>query len=259
MMKMNEETEKTDEGVYLYCVVEGNMNEDFGNIGIEKNNVYTIPFKGVSAFVHSCKAEAYNSKDDETVKRWILSHQNVVDKAMEKYGTVLPFGFDTIIKGNEKILKEWLEKEHSNIKNRFEKIRGKKEYGVQIFIDEKTVSKGLEESGEIRKLKEKTAKMQKGTAYMFQKKIENVIKNSMETECRKMSDEFYEKIKNSSDDVRVEKNNDGKSGRMILNVSVLLKNESIKMFGDMLDEINKRKGISVRFVGPFAPYSFVSN
>ena len=247
-----------EKGVYIYCIVEGNTNEDFGSTGIENSKVYTIPFKDVSAVVHSCKAEPYNSKDDEIVKRWILAHQNVVDKAMKKYGTVIPLGFDTIIKGDEKALKEWIEKDYSNIKNRFEKIRGKKEYGVQIFIDEKTISKELDGNEEIRKMKEKIGKMQKGAAYMLQKKMENMTKNAMENETKKMSDEFYEKIKNSSEAVRIEKNRDAEDRKMILNASVLLKNGNVKAFGAQLDEINKREGVSVRFVGPFAPYSFVS-
>jgi len=247
-----------EKGTYLYCIVEGNANEDFGNIGIENSRVYTIFFKDVSAVVHSCKAEPYNSKDDVIVKGWILAHQNVVDKAMKKYGTVIPLGFDTIIKGDEKALKEWIEKDYSNIKNRFEKIRGKKEYGVQIFIDEKTISKELDGNEEIRKMKEKIGKMQKGAAYMLQKKMENMTKNAIENETKKMSDEFYEKIKNSSEAVRIEKNRDAEDRKMILNASVLLKNGNVKAFGAQLDEINKREGVSVRFVGPFAPYSFVS-
>ena len=257
------EVKKMDEekGVYLYCIAEGNINEDFGNIGIENSRVYTVVFKDVSAVVHSCKAEPYNSKDDEIVKGWILAHQNVVDKAMEKYGTVIPLGFDTIVKGDEKALKEWIEEDYGNMKNKFEKIRGKKEYSVQIFIDEKIISNKLvekNENEEVRKMKEKIEKMPKGVAYMLQKKMENMIKNTMENENMKMSDGFYEKIKNSSDNVKLEKNKDAENGKMILNVSVLLKNGDVSEFGAQLDEINKREGVSVRFVGPFAPYSFVS-
>lgn len=102
--------------------------------------------------------------------------------------------------------------------------------------------------------------MPKGTAYMFQKKMENTIKNAMENESKKMFAEFHEKIKKSSDTAKIEKNKDTKDGkRMILNASVLLKDENVKALGAQLDEINKRKGVSVRFVGPFAPYSFVSD
>lgn len=260
--KIPEKTEKmdaeTNEGIYLYCIVEGNTNEDFGNIGIDRNRVYTVPFNDVNAVVHSCKAEPYNSKDDEIVKGWILAHQNIVDKAMEKYGTAIPFGFDTIIKGDEKTLKEWIKKDYSNIKNKFEKVRGKKEYGVQIFIDEEIISKELDGNEEIRKMKEKIGKMQKGAAYMLQKKMENMTKNAMENELKKISDEFYEKIKNYSDDVKTGKNKDSEYKKMILNLSVLLKDENVNLFGAQLDEINKKEGVSVRFVGAFAPYSFVS-
>lgn len=247
-----------ERGRYLYCIAEGNANEDFGGIGIDGNRVYTVPFKDVSAVVHSCKAEAYNSKDNETVKKWIISHQHVVDRAMEKHGTVIPLGFDTIIKGDEKKMLEWLEKDYDNIKNKIGKVKGKKEYGVQVFVDEKIISNKLvEKNEEIKKMKEKIETMQKGAAFMFQKKMEGLIKNIIENEEKKMFDDFYKKIKNSSDDVKNGKNRDAEDKKMILNASVLLKNENVKMFGDKLDEIGKKEGVSVRFVGPFAPYSFV--
>ncbi|MFA5772553.1 MAG: GvpL/GvpF family gas vesicle protein [Thermoplasmata archaeon] len=248
------------EGVYLYCIVEGDITEDFGRIGIEKNRVYTLPFKDVSAVVHSSKAEPYNSKDERIVKEWILSHQNVVDKTMEKYGTVIPFSFDTIIRGKEKNLKDWLETDYKNIKNKLRSVKGKKEYGIQISIDEKIITKEVEKKEEIRKLKEKIEKLPKGTAYMFTQQMKNRIKNEIENKSKELFDEFYTKIKKGSIDTRIEKNKDTQNEkRMILNVSVLLKNENIKAFGDDLEKINKKEGVSIRFVGPFAPYSFVSN
>jgi hypothetical protein len=248
------------EGIYLYCIIEGNINEDFGHMGIEKNRVYTISFKDVSAVVHSSKAEPYNSKDDKIVREWILSHQNVVDRAMEKYDAVIPLSFDTIIKGKDKNLRNWLKTDYKNIKNKLRNVKGKKEYGVQISIDEKIITKKIEEKEEIKKLKEKTEKLPKGTAYMLTLQMKNKIKTEIDNKSKKLFDDIYRKIKKYSDGVRIEKNKNAlDEKRMILNASILLKNENVRIFGDKLDEINKKEGVSVRFVGPFAPYSFVSD
>jgi len=42
------------EARYLYCIVEGNEEITLGNIGIEGNNVYVIPYQDLSAIVHNC-------------------------------------------------------------------------------------------------------------------------------------------------------------------------------------------------------------
>ncbi|MDA3831851.1 MAG: GvpL/GvpF family gas vesicle protein, partial [Spirochaetales bacterium] len=71
------------EGRYLYCVVEGSEEVSFGRIGIEDNEVYTIPYEDISAVVHNCPAEPYKSEDEEIMKGWVLAHQKVIDQAWE--------------------------------------------------------------------------------------------------------------------------------------------------------------------------------
>ena len=55
----------------------------FGTIGIEKNEVYTIPYMDISAVVHNSPTEAYQSDDEEMMKTWVIAHQNVIDRALE--------------------------------------------------------------------------------------------------------------------------------------------------------------------------------
>lgn len=69
------------------------MQTELGPIGIEENAVYTISYRGLSAIVHDSPLEPYKSDDDEVVKGWIKTHQQVLDVAEEKFGTVIPFGF----------------------------------------------------------------------------------------------------------------------------------------------------------------------
>ena len=87
-------------GRYIYCIAEGSESAVFGRIGIEDNEVYTIPYSDFCAVVHDCPAEPYRSDDQEVVKHWVVKHQEVIDEAWERFGTVIPIGFDTIIRGN---------------------------------------------------------------------------------------------------------------------------------------------------------------
>ena len=86
-------------GLYLYSIADGADTMDLGPVGLDGNRVYAIPFGDLSAVVHDCKADPYQSDDRNKVKEWVLTHQKVVDAALEKFGTVIPMGFDTIISG----------------------------------------------------------------------------------------------------------------------------------------------------------------
>lgn len=251
-------------GRYLYCITEGNKTFRFGDIGIDDKEVYTISYKGLCAVVHNCPNEPYKSNDDEIVKKWVMIHQSVVDKAWETFGVVLPLGFDTIVKGegetnSEENIKKWLEDDYENLKQKIEKVKGKAEYGVQICWDPKRITqKILETVPEIKKLKEEMEKKPKGTAYMYRQKLESAIKKEMEREADKYFKDFYSKIKKHADDIRIEKTKKMEKEQMLMNLSCLVYKEKTPELGEELGKINKLEGFSVRFTGPWPPYSFVS-
>lgn len=246
-----------DQGMYLYCVVEERVEKNFVEVGLDDNKVYAIPFRDVSVIAHSCKAEAYNSSDDKRVKDWILRHNRIVDEMLEKYGSVLPFSFDTIIKGGKDDVNSWLEKDYSKIKSKLALVRGKREHGVQIFIDKKRVSSVINENDEIRDLRNRIGKMQEGTSFMFQKKLDSKIREITNHYIQKLSDKFCEEMTDTADSLKIEKNKEMDDDRiMVINASVLLRSSNEEKFRTTLDNIDQKDGVSVRFVGPFAPYSF---
>ena len=258
---MNEELkiikeQEVEEGRYVYCVVYSNKPVNLGNIGIENNEVYTIPFGEICAVVHKCPAKPYKSDNEEEVKEWVKTHQNVIDKAYKELGIVIPFGFDVIIKGtNDKVL-DWLKAESEILKEKIEKIKGKQEFGVQIFWDKKFIAKNVAETNEeIKKLKTEIEELSKGMAYFHKQKIENILKKEMEKKADFYFKIFYNDIKEHVEDVKVEKI---KEQDMLINLSCLVLKDKVKELGAELDKINKLKEFSVRFTGPWPPYSFVS-
>ncbi len=252
-------------GRYLYCIADTGDTASFGNIGIEENEVYSIPYKTVCAVVHNCLARPYESEDKEIVKGWVLSHQGVVDAAWERFGTVIPMGFDTIVQGNasvdpEENMKKWLKDDYDNLKAKIEKVRDRAEYGVQLFWDRKTIAERISgESSEIKALNEEIKSKPKGIAYMYRQKLEALLRKEIEDRADGYFKEFYGKITLYTDDVRVEKTK--KTGeeekQMLLNLSCLLPKEGSKGLGEELEKIDALEGFSVRYTGPWPPYSFV--
>ncbi|MDI6810941.1 MAG: GvpL/GvpF family gas vesicle protein [archaeon] len=253
-------------GLYLYGIADANAQTELGQIGIEENAVYTIPYKELSAIVHDCPLEPYNSEDEEVVKGWVKTHQHVLDVAEEKFGTVIPFGFDRIIKAEDRasakeVLNKWMSEEFDNLKKMMEKIRGKKEYGVQIFYIPSVMSEKIaEESEEIMRIKEEIKSKSPGAAYMYKQKLEIAIKKEMESRMVFYFKDFYNRIKRHVEEIKVEKTKkmDEMEKQMIMNLSCLVANDAYKELGAELEEIDKEEGFSVRFTGPWPAYSFVS-
>jgi len=253
-----------EEGKYVYCVADARETKSLGKIGIEGHKVHTIPHKDICAVVHSCPAQPYQSDDQEVVEAWVMTHQKVIDAAWERWSTVLPLSFDTIIRGEaeksaEQNVKDWLKQEYEDIKRRIEKVRGKAEYGVQVFWEPKVIAQSLTStSPEIKRLAEEIKTKPKGLAYMYRQRLENLMKHEMETKADEYFKDFYGRIRKYTDDVRVEKTKKAEPGsQMIMSLSCLVYRDRYTELGEELEKINRRRGFTVRFTGPWPPYSFV--
>jgi len=252
------------EGIYLYCIVDSNKKISFGNIGLDNNEVYTIPYEDLCAVIHKCSTEPYKSEDKEKVKSWIIAHEKVIENVWERFGTIIPLGFDTIIIGGEERepeenMKNWLKDDYENLKKKLSKLEGKAEFGIQIFWDIKIISERVIDSNkEIKKLSNEIKIKSKGLAYMYKQKLENLLKKEIEKEADRYFKDFYEQIKSCVDEIKVDKTKKGEEKKpMLLNLSCLLDKEKSKILGSELDKIDQMPEFSVRFTGPWPPYSFV--
>jgi hypothetical protein len=253
---------KCEEGRYLYCIVNSGKETNFGQVGIEDNLVYLVTFKDVGTVVHRCEAKPYKTEDKEKAGEWILAHQYVIDLATEKFGTVIPLTFDTIFKGDDETVKNWLRKEYRLLKARLARLEGKAEYGVQIFLDNDYVKKIIENSEEVQKLERKLENTSSGAAYLLEKNLEKRIHLEKNILTNKYAKELYAQAKKLVEDVKVDSTNrevpeKWKGRQMILNLACLAQKDEIENLGKMLEGVNKREGFSVRFTGPWPPYSFV--
>ncbi len=94
---------------------------------------------------------------------------------------------------------------------------------------------------------------------MYKQKLEKAVKAEMEKLADEWFRDFYGRIKQHTDDIVVEKTKKvDKDKMMLLNVSCLVTREKGDSLGDELEKINNMEGFSVRFTGPWPPYSFVA-
>ena len=255
-----------EKGRYLYGVAAGRRAVELGQMGIEGCGVYTIPYEGICAIVHDCPTEPYQSTDEETVKRWVRTHQGVLDEAKERFGTVIPFGFDTILQPRDEanspdqVVKNWLKEDYERLQAIMGKMKDRDEYGVQIVYEPSLIGRQIsEQSQDIQKLKEEIANKSPGMAYIYRHKLEIIVKAEMEKLANEWFKDFYSRVKRHCDDIVVEKTKKADRDKvMLLSLSCLVAREKVDSLGEELEEINNLEGFSVHFSGPWPPYSFVA-
>lgn len=254
-----------DKSLYLYCVAPGSHNGPMEIKGIGGEPVFTVPHDGVCAVVQECDS-SFSTEDTKLMSEWVLIHQSVVDTAWEKFETIVPFGFGTVIVSKEgrtarENLIDWIAKEGESLKGKLEKLKGRAEYGVQISWDPNVIGPRISKKDhEIQKLETEIRSKPPGTAYLLNQGLEALVRSRLETAADVYFKEFYQKIRNSVEGVQVEKVRKEEAPRqMLANLSCLAPKGDVSTLGEELEKIGKIEGFFVRFTGPWPPYSFVNS
>ncbi len=252
------------EAIYLYCIAESRGEVTLGDIGIAGNGVYTISCMGLAVVVHDCRGEAFEHGDKDAMMACMLAHQRVVEIAAGRLGTVLPLGFGKIITGDEhkkpeEKVADWVKSSYKDLEIKLKKVKGKAEYGVQVFWDVSIITgRIIAEAPHIRALSEEIKIKKAGAAFLCEEKLKKEIRLCLEEMATRHYRGFYEKIKDVAEDVKIDKCHGTSDDRkMLLNVSCLLNDRQVLRLGEMLDDITGQEGFSVRYTGPWPTYSFV--
>ncbi|MBX6377542.1 MAG: GvpL/GvpF family gas vesicle protein, partial [Clostridia bacterium] len=250
---------------YVYGIGWPAASCDLGPIGLDGAPVYAVSDGTLAALVHACPAEPYDSRDEERVRSWVLAHQAVLERAAETYEVVLPMTFDTIVRddgnGPDATVRHWLQQNRQELLRKVERLRGRDEYSVQVFWNPRVAAGRLEvDNDRIRSLREMAQGKPAGTAYLLHSQLEAAVREELERLSAAYAREFYDAVRPHCDDVVVEKvkRGDDEDRQMLLNLSCLVRREAVAQLGEVLEAIDRREGFSVRFTGPWPPYSFAS-
>lgn len=253
-----------EKGLYLYCVVAGNETRGLEIKGIDGQPVLTMPIDDLTAVVQECQTPIATD-DMKLLSDLVLIHQAVIDLAWERFQTIVPFSFGTVVverdgKSKEENLREWLERESETLKEKLRRLEGKAEYGVQISWEPaKMMEKITRNDNEVRSLQEEIRSKGTGTAYLLRQKLERLVKERMEVAADAYFKEFFQGVRGQVEEVRVEKvRKEDPSRQMLMNLSCLTPKGETSKLGEFLEKITKIEGFHVRFTGPWPPYSFVN-
>lgn len=248
-----------EDALYVYGIVKAENKSEWKEKGINGVAVYTINEEGFSAIVHNCEEKPYLSKEPEEIKELIISHNNILNKAMEHFGGVIPFSFNTIIKkgdvDSKYNLKAWLNNDNALLETVWDKVKGKTEYGIRVYYEKEKLIGDVSQQKEIKKTKKGA-----GLSYLLAGKAKAKSNELAQNKIHEFKQMFFDEIKKLADDIKinVSKISIKEDKDLLLNLSVLIEPARIGGINEFL-EGKKNDSFSFQLAGPFPPYSFAEN
>lgn len=266
-------------GLYLYCFREKTEGlSAFSTKGIDgRGDVFTLPYRDLEAVVSKVSLEEFGSieiqKNAQEDLNWIkekgVAHEKVIEEAMRKNDKILsliPMKFGTIFK--EKAgLEETLGENYSKIKEILDRIRGKQEWSLKVYLKgEKNLEQMVKEKNEAIKEKEKEiATLDEGTAFFMEEELQEVISKEADKELNNIVEALFKNLKKQAVDSKkgkiLEKELTGRREPMVLNAAYLIPEEKVKNFKEEVEALNQEvqiKGFYLEYSGPWPAFNFTS-
>lgn len=260
--------------IYLYCLRKKTPALVKAVKTIDEGEAYTVLYKELEAVVSPVDLKEFGSEeiqkkaqeDVNWIKEKAQIHEHVIEKAMgvgEKIIPVIPMKFGTIFKtkGN---LDRMMGKYYSKFKVNIEKLKGKQEWGVKVYLDEEVFEKQLEKSEAVRKKQKEITSLPKGMDFFAKKQIEEVIKKEKNRKLEKIVQQVFTSLQKPAVKANQGKNLDkaitGKKEPMVLNVNLLIRKEKVAEFQKEVKGLKTKyqnQGLIIQESGPWPPYNFV--
>jgi len=267
-------------GLYLYCIrKKTDTASAFNAKGIDrKKEVFTIIHRELEAVVSRVELKEFDSwksgnntlEDIDWIKEKAVIHEEVVEEAMmadDKFVSVIPMRFGIIFKDKTRLI-EVLDKDYAKFKKILNKIRGKQEWGVKVYIfDEGTFEQAVKENSyQLKQKEQEIAAMLEGMAYFMEEDLKEAISEEVNKVLNDITGHVLEglgEIATESVKTKILDNvMTGKTEKMVLNTAFLVQEDRIDVFKKKLEDIDddlKKKGIYLEYSGPWPPFNFTSH
>ncbi|PSP71881.1 gas vesicle protein GvpFL [Halobacteriales archaeon QS_3_64_16] len=273
-----------EEGRYLYCAVA--VDDDttagtddaidaFEETGIDDEPIRLLAIDGqdFGLLLHECDS-LYDTDRMDLLRKWLLEHQRVIDVAGEHFGTPLPFQFDTIITGEDDRVREWAEQASETLSGYLASLAGHWEYRIELLAEEGDLESELEaEDPRLNELAAEIDEASSGTEFLLEKQYDQRLSELKRDRRRDRGAELEERLTafarevhhlgqqraallDDSEDDPVSPDSDGSEERSQARLAVLAHEDHEEAIGNALDTIAAEPGVTIRFTGPWPPYTF---
>lgn len=244
---------RSDEGKYVYCIIESDIPRGFGPMGIggRGDEVYTIHYGGLGAVVSDTPVQPY-----DPTRANALTHEQVNDTVVKEF-TVIPMSFGTVFVSEQSVV-EFLKDTADALRDVLVKMRDKIEFGLKVNWEPETITREVEEEREdIRRLKEEILSNRLASTYFARMQLGRLIEQAMSEKADTYVHEIYDYLR---DCAIASRHNKLIGDKMILNAAFLVARGRSEDFDRKVQEIARRYEGRLRFLytGPWPPYNFVN-
>lgn len=252
----------TQDALYLYALLASAAEapDPAACTGIDGRSVLTVDGgHGVSALAHRQDTTPYEGPDDD-VRRWVLEHSEVVDRAWQRTGAVLPVSFNVIVAPAEdatadESLERWLQENSTALREKLAMLAGHVELRVEVAIDVETATA---DSPEVARLLAEMDEKPEGVQRLYRKKLSTLQRDVTD----RLADALYPEhrraiLQHAADVVENRRSRPDDATVPVLSMALLVAEADVEALGlELADLRDSQPGIVVRFLGPWPTYSF---
>lgn len=258
----------TIDGRYMYCLVDPTASggAEITVCGVGDAPVYLIRERDVSAVVHDCE-RTYEAETPDLglVKQRVLRHQRVVDAASEAFGTPLPMRFNTVFDEGNTGVAGWIQDQYDRIRGGLRSFAGMREYRVSLFWESESFEERIKLQDEtLRGTLQRQQQAGSGKAFLIEKQYDKRLRELKNERREELTAALKQAVKPTARELQEQEPTtplseppDSADGGVVARVAILANKTDEAELGDRLDKFVERDGASVRFTGPWPPYTFV--
>lgn len=249
------------EGLYVYALIRSSAEPRALGTGIDDAVLLPVVSGPITAVVHEHAGPPYGG-DDETLRRRVLQHNDVVDRLWARDRAVLPMTFDVIVTGSgaetaRDRLEVWLRSVEEAAVEGLARVGGRVELRVDLALDRRAAAAG---DPEVQALKQRIRSEQPGIARLLQKRLAGLERDSADARADRAYPELRARLARCSTDLVENPRATAEDGEvLVLSAALLVDEGSVDEVGRELAALQgEEPALRVRFLGPWPPYSFAA-
>lgn len=246
------QTQRPEDGKYVYCIVRATQPFDLGPIGIGgAQRVFSIPFRDLAAVVSDTPVLTLDSTREN-----VRVHEQVNERVMAEF-CAIPISFGTVFRSADEVT-ELLRSTYQSFSDVLDRVNGKVEFDLRVTWDRDRVISDVQRANDsIQRLQQEINRNATSSTYFARMQLSRLIDVALEERSALYVAEIHEALKQVS---VASRSNAPVGDRMIVNSAFLVERMQAAAFEERVRVISApHEGVlAFTSVGPRPPYNFVN-
>ncbi|MDP2663685.1 MAG: GvpL/GvpF family gas vesicle protein [Dehalococcoidia bacterium] len=240
---------------YVYGVVHAEQFACPEIPGMDGSSVYAMVQDGLACVLSDYRGNEFSALSKEQLVRYLLAHQAVVEKVMERH-TILPVKFGTVLSGEAEV-RAFVSQGRPRLVDAVVQLQDKIEMEVAATWDTSRVLREIADREDILRAREALMSKARDASLQDKVRLGQLVKEAMDERRRGYSERMLEFLGPLALDVHA---NALVSDQMVMNVAFLLHRDRMEAFDACVGKLNDLfdDQIDFRIIGPLPPYSFAT-